>query len=195
MPAAIFFPFGIVLYEMATGRQAFSGSTSAEIFDGILNRAPIPPVRLKLQIPAELERIIHKSLEKDPSLRYQHAADLRSDLQRLKRDTESSRRATTESAPASGSSAAPALSNAAAQASGAIPISGGGPSQPAHTSSSAVAAVAKQHKWGAGAIAIAALILLAAAGYGVDSMLHGPAPHLQNSPLRRSRIRGRQLRP
>ena len=168
------FSFGIVLYEMATGRQVFSGSTSAEIFDGILNRAPVPPLRLNPQIPAELERIIHKSLEKDPSLRYQHAADLRSDLQRLKRDTESSRRAATEVAPASGSSAAPALSNAAAQASGAIPISGGGPSQPAHTSSSAVAAVAKQHKWGAGAIVIAALILLAAAGYGVYSMLHRP---------------------
>ncbi len=93
------FSFGIVLYEMATGRQAFSGSTSAEIFDGILNRAPVPPLRLNPQIPAELERIIHKSLEKDPSLRYQHAADLRSDLQRLKRDTESSRRAATEVRP------------------------------------------------------------------------------------------------
>ena len=168
------FSFGIVLYEMATGRQAFSGSTSAEIFDGILNRAPAPTLRLNPQIPVELERIIHKSLEKDPGLRYQHAADLRSDLQRLKRDTESSRRATPEFAPASGSSGAPALSNAAASAGGAIPISGGGPPQPAHTSSSAVAAVAKQHKWGAGAIAIAALILLVAAGYGVYSMLHRP---------------------
>jgi serine/threonine protein kinase/Tol biopolymer transport system component len=168
------FSFGIVLYEMATGRQAFSGSTSAEIFDGILNRTPVPPLRLNPEIPAELERIIHKSLEKDPSLRYQHAADLRSDLQRLKRDTESGRRAAPEVAPASASSAAPAMSNAAASASGAIPISGSGPSQPAHTSSSAVAAVAKQHKWGTGAIAIAALILLAAAGYGVYSMLHRP---------------------
>ena len=77
------FSFGIVLYEMATGRPAFSGSTSAEIFDGILNRAPVPPLRLNPEIPAELERIINKSLEKEPGLRYQHAADLRSDLQRL----------------------------------------------------------------------------------------------------------------
>ncbi|MFZ0759176.1 MAG: serine/threonine-protein kinase, partial [Candidatus Sulfotelmatobacter sp.] len=90
------FSFGIVLYEMATGRQAFSGSTSAEVFDGILNRAPVPVLRLNPEIPAELDRIINKSLEKDPGLRYQHAADLRSDLQRLKRDTESGRRGTPE---------------------------------------------------------------------------------------------------
>jgi eukaryotic-like serine/threonine-protein kinase len=168
------FSFGIVLYEMATGRQAFSGSTSAEIFDGILNRAPVPPLRLNPEIPAELDRIIHKSLEKDPGLRYQHAADLRSDLQRLKRDTESSRRATpsAEFGPVS-SGATSAPTNQAAQASGATPIPGSGPAQPARTSSSAVT-VAKQHKWGTGAIAIAAIIVLGAAGYGVYSMLHGP---------------------
>ncbi|MGC2792099.1 MAG: protein kinase, partial [Candidatus Sulfotelmatobacter sp.] len=168
------FSFGIVLYEMATGRPAFSGSTSAEIFDGILNRAPVPPLRLNPEIPAELERIINKSLEKEPGLRYQHAADLRSDLQRLKRDTESSRRAapSAEIAPAS-SGTTPAALSAAAQASGATAISGSGPAQPARSSSSAVA-VAKQHKWGTGAIAITALVVLAAAGYGVYSMLHRP---------------------
>jgi tetratricopeptide (TPR) repeat protein len=83
------FSFGVVLYEMATGRQAFSGNTSAEIFDAILNRAPVAPVRLNPEIPAELEHVINKALEKNPELRYQHAADLRSDLQKLKRDTES----------------------------------------------------------------------------------------------------------
>jgi eukaryotic-like serine/threonine-protein kinase len=167
------FSFGIVLYEMATGRQAFSGSTSAEIFDGILNRAPVPPARLNPEIPAELERIINKSLEKDPGLRYQHAADLRSDLQRLKRDTDSSRRAapSAEFAPAS-SGTTPAVLNAA-QASGATAVSGSGPAQPARSSSSAVA-VAKQHKWGTGAIAITAIVVLAAAGYGVYAMLHRP---------------------
>jgi serine/threonine protein kinase len=166
------FSFGIVLYEMATGRQAFSGSTSAEIFDGILNRAPVAPARLNPEIPAELERIINKSLEKDPGLRYQHAADLRSDLQRLKRDTDSSRRATPSGETAAASSGTtPAMSNAAL--SGATAISGSGPAQPARTSSSAVA-VAKQHKWGTGAIAITALIVVAAAGYGVYSMLHRP---------------------
>jgi len=164
------FSFGIVLYEMATGRQAFSGSTSAEIFDGILNRAPVPPARLNPEIPAELERIINKSLEKDPGLRYQHAADLRSDLQRLRRDTESSRRAASSAEISSGTT--PAILNAA-QASGATAVSGSGPAQPTRSSSSAVA-VAKQHKWGTGAIAITVIVVLGAAGYGVYSMLHRP---------------------
>src|SRR6202047_4777577 len=76
------FSFGLVLYEMATGKQAFSGSTSAEIFDAVLNRAPVAPVRLNPEIPAELERVINKAVEKSPDLRYQHTVDLRSDLQR-----------------------------------------------------------------------------------------------------------------
>jgi serine/threonine protein kinase len=104
------FSFGLVLYEMATGKQTFSGSSSAEIFDAILNRTPVAPVRLNPQVPAGLEQIIGKALEKDKKLRYQHAADLRSDLQRLKRDTESGRTAvaTTSADPVSASSAAPA---------------------------------------------------------------------------------------
>ena len=94
------FSFGLVLYEMATGKQTFSGSSSAEIFDSILNRTPIAPVRLNPEVPSELEHIISKALEKDKKLRYQHAADLRSDLQRLKRDTESGHiTATTEAGP------------------------------------------------------------------------------------------------
>jgi serine/threonine protein kinase len=87
------FSFGLVLYEMATGKQAFSGRTSAEIFDAVLNRAPAAPMRLNPEIPTELERVINKSLEKNSDLRYQHAADLLSELQRLKRDTESGRTA------------------------------------------------------------------------------------------------------
>jgi serine/threonine protein kinase/predicted Zn-dependent protease len=85
------FSFGVVLYEMSTGHLAFGGNSSAEIFDGILNRAPVAPVRLNAHIPGELERILNKALEKDPALRYQHASDLRSDLQRLKRDSDSGR--------------------------------------------------------------------------------------------------------
>jgi serine/threonine protein kinase/Tfp pilus assembly protein PilF len=85
------FSFGVVLYEMSTGRPAFGGNSSAEIFDSILNHSPIAPIRLNATLPAELERIINKSLEKDAALRYQHASDLRSDLRRLKRDSDSGR--------------------------------------------------------------------------------------------------------
>jgi eukaryotic-like serine/threonine-protein kinase len=87
------FSFGLVLYEMATGKQAFSASSSAEIFDAILNRAPVAPARLNPEVPADLERVINKALEKSPDLRYQHASEIRTDLQRLKRDTESGRTA------------------------------------------------------------------------------------------------------
>jgi TolB-like protein/predicted Ser/Thr protein kinase len=85
------FSFGAALYEMATGRQAFSGTTTAIIHDAILNRAPVSPARLNPELSPELERIINKTLEKDPKLRYQTASDLRADLQRLKRDTEAGR--------------------------------------------------------------------------------------------------------
>jgi serine/threonine protein kinase len=103
------FSFGLVLYEMATGKQTFSGSRSAEIFDAILNRTPVAPVRLNPEVPAELEHIISKALEKDKKLRYQSAADMRTDLQRLKRDTESGRTAVATGAePVSASSVAAA---------------------------------------------------------------------------------------
>jgi len=85
------FSFGVVLYEMATGRPAFSGATTAVIHDLILNRAPTSPLRLNPDLPAELERVIDKCLEKDRNLRYQHASEICTDLRRLERDTDSAR--------------------------------------------------------------------------------------------------------
>jgi len=85
------FSLGVVLHEMATGRQAFAGPTAAVVFDAILNRTPPPIVSVNPEVPFELERIVDKAIEKDRMLRYQHAADLKSDLARLKRDRESGR--------------------------------------------------------------------------------------------------------
>ena len=94
------FSFGAVLYEMATGKQPFRGESDATTYEAILNREPVPPAELNRQVPAKLEEIIRKALEKDRNLRYQHAGDICEDLQRLKRDSESGRLAAASSGQA-----------------------------------------------------------------------------------------------
>jgi serine/threonine protein kinase/tetratricopeptide (TPR) repeat protein len=144
------FSFGLVLYEMATGKQPFSGSSSAEIFDAILNRTPVAPVRLNPEVPSKLEDIISKALEKDKKLRYQSAAEMRTDLQRLKRDTESGHSAAVTTMAIEPMSA----SSVAAASSAPTPVAGQG------SAVSAVKAKARAVRWSilAGVAAVAVVL-------------------------------------
>lgn len=153
------FSLGTVIYQMATGSLPFSGNTSAVIFNGILERDPVPAAQLNPQVPTKLQEIIDKLLEKDRDLRYQSAADLRGDLRRLKRDTETGRKITP---PVSGSSVT-------------VAAPPGSPAQQP-SSGSAVVAAAREHKVGTGVAALIVIVLVAAAAYGVYALFNRKRP-------------------
>jgi eukaryotic-like serine/threonine-protein kinase len=135
------FSFGAVLYEMATGDVPFHGESSAVICEAIMNRAPVPPVRLNREVPPRLEDIINKALEKDRNLRYQHASEMRSDLQRLKRDTDTGRALSPVASSSGESSAATRPSNSGRQVAPG-PSSTSGISSPGRPYAKIAAAVA-----------------------------------------------------
>jgi Tol biopolymer transport system component len=155
------FSLGTVIYQMATGSLPFPGNTSAVIFNAILERDPAPATKLNPALPPKLQESLDKLLEKDRELRYQSAADLRGDLRRLKRDSESGRTAS-RAESATGVVVHPLSST---RISAAVPVSG-----------SAAVAVAREHKFGAGAVALIAIVVLAAAGYGVYAFLNRNRP-------------------
>src|SRR5271170_4154906 len=166
------FSLGLVLYEMGTGRQAFSGNTSGVIFAAILERQPAPASQVNPDLPAAFDQIVAKALEKNPKLRYQHASDLSADLQRLKRDTDSGRSVATRSLSTGAQAAGAGLGGQAAQpGSGSAIATASAPG----SGSSAILQAAQENKGKLIAGAAIALVILAVAGYGVFEMLRGKA--------------------
>jgi eukaryotic-like serine/threonine-protein kinase len=171
------FSFGVVLYEMATGVPPFRGDTSGLIFEAILNRAPVAPVRLNPDVSPKLEDIINKALEKDSAMRYQHASEMRADLQRLKRDTDSGKSSALAQAQSPSSpTALPAM-------------------ETSRTGGSTALDTRKQRKGTLAAVLVIGVLLLIVAGYGLRFLLQvksSPEP-FQNFTITRLTDKGKSI--
>jgi eukaryotic-like serine/threonine-protein kinase len=153
------FSFGLVLYEMATGVAAFAGNTSGVIHEAILNRAPLSPLRLNPELPPKFEEIVFKALEKDPEMRTQNASDLRTDLKRLKRDTDSGRSAATQTTVGADLRVHPTVETMSGTHRGA-PLQDSG-----STDRALAVTLARRHRKGLVAAIGATLIVIAALAY------------------------------